>query len=112
MKTAIEKLKELRQSDSSIVAIAKDWDCNVFYYKNDIPEEHEMLWNNFGDLGEGYFPINEEIKFENSNWSKCIVTYKDLEEFEVEMMAISKADYDRLLACEKKLENILNIISK
>jgi len=112
MKTAIEKLRELREKDNSIVAIAKDRDCNVFYYKNDIPEDHDTVWANFSQFGEGYFAINEEIEFENSKWSKCIVTYKDLEEFEVEMMAISKSDYDRLLSCEKKLENILNIISK
>jgi len=107
MKTAIEKLRELRVKDSSIVAIAKDrFHYTSNFYQHTIPEKSNDFW-------EGYSTrIGESLDFGTEDWTKCIVTYKDLEEFEVEMMAISKADYDRLLDCEKKLENILNIISK
>jgi len=107
--TAIEKLRELREKDSSIVAICLENKDDAFYYRDEIPKLNKTHWSN-GLLNFGI--LTEEIDFGTDDLAKCIVTYKDLEEFEVEMMAISKAEYDRLLACEKKLENILNIISK
>jgi len=111
MKTAIEKLRELREKDSSILAICKDYNGETHCFMEEIPFQENRFkawWSRKLKCKK----IDEEIMFDNINWMDCIVTYKDLEDFEVESITISKADYDRLLACEKKLENILNIISK
>lgn len=111
MKTAIEKLKELREHDSCIVAICKDYDDNVFYYKEQIPFPNTGI-NSWWSSISKCVSVNEEIEFESADWTKCISTYKDLENFEVETITISKSDYDRLIECEKKLNEIMKILEK
>ena len=114
MKTALEKLKELREHDSSIVAIARDEDGSVFYFSSIIPiiKNLDSCWSNGHYMGIGYFELYDEVEFPSSDWTKCIVTYKDLKNYEIETITISKSEYDKLSACESKLNEIMKILEK
>lgn len=109
MKTALEKLRELREHDSSIVAIARDEDGSTYSYQRRIPESHDLGWSN--GLGIVRW-ITETVIFDSDDWQSCIVTYKDLENFDIETITISKAEYDRLLTFESKLNEIMKILEK
>lgn len=105
---AINKLIELRKTDSSIVAIAMDFNGCIFYYVGVIPELHKYSFSNKTNS----FLIEEPIEFDSINWEECIVTINDIKNYEVKMMSISVQEYERLLQAEKTLQNIQNIISK
>lgn len=100
---AIEKLIQLRKEDPSIVAIAKDKNGEVFFYKTYIPKFYHEYWQNAIGCDD-----NElfDVEFDSENWQECIVTVNDLENYEVKMMSISVQEYERLLDAEKKLKEI------
>lgn len=103
---AIEKLIQLRKEDPSIVAIAKDRDGRVYYF-NDFPDECNSFWSNYGEQGTDFNEITDDIlEFDSNDWTECIVTVNDLENYEVKMMSISVQEYERLLEAEKKLKEI------
>ena len=106
---AIDKLIELRKTDSSIVAIAQDEDGELFYYKGYIPVIQRYHWTNFRI---DYENLSENVEFNSNNWKECIVTVNDLESYEVKTITISESEYLRLWQAEKTLQNIQNIISK
>lgn len=99
---AIDKLIQLRKEDPSIVAISKDSNGEVFFYKTDIPKVYPDYWQNAIGSDDELF----DVEFDSENWQECIVTYKDLENYEVKMMSISVQEYERLLEAEKKLKEI------
>lgn len=104
---AIDKLIELRKTDSSIVAIAKDAGGDVFYYTHKIPKPQNLSFSN----NINCFFLPESITFDSDNWKECIVTINDLPKYEVKMMSISVQDYERLVQAEKTLENIKKFLS-
>ena len=100
---AIDKLIQLRKEDPFIVAIAKDRDGLICIFKNKIPVIYNISWANGGMWN---IERDDNLEFDSDNWMNCIVTYKDLENYEVKMMSISVQEYERLLDAEKKLKEI------
>ena len=107
---AIDKLIELRKTDSSIVAIVKGENGIVEFIKNKIPWVDYVYnqWINLYLPLESNYIFDEEITFDSENWQECIVTINDLENYEVKMMSISVQEYERLLQAEKTLQNIIS----
>ena len=110
---AIDKLIELRKTDSSIIAIAKDKSGRDFWYSS-MPEKDFVIfeWVDDDPNSSNGFIGNNILDFGSTNWKECIVTINDLENYEIKMMSISVQEYERLLQAEKTLQNIQNIISK
>lgn len=109
---AIDKLIELRKTDSSIVAIARDKTGRDYWYSS-VPEKCFIgnEWENSDPNSTNGFIGNNILDFGSLNWKECIVTINDLSNYEVKMMSISVQDYERLVQAEKTLENIKKFLS-
>ena len=102
---AIEKLIQLRKEDPSIVAIAKDENGKIHFFREELPYIHfgfREWWTDKLNCTQ----IFDKIEFDSDNWKECIVKYKNLENYEVKMMSISVQEYERLIEAEKKLKEI------
>ena len=107
---AIDKLIELRNTDSSIVAIAMDKNTMIRYFVKQLPINinDDSYWSNGQDTGIVHDYIYNPIIFDSNDWKECIVTINDTTNYEVRTITISVQEYERLLQSEKTLQNIIS----